>query len=474
MTEDKLITLKQFDDQYQYDPEKHIVYSTKYTKKHILKTNKGYWTLFNKGKQCYCDEDTIKDFIKYPDLRAVDLIPKKSILIDHLDVNFEKLPPMHTRFTLSGKSIKGWTREEINNAMRTKPLVMKEPIAKPVKNSVITNDSSIIKKLDKQKNIVILVHDTYLEPHQEFNNDDYRYLWKHQIRLADGTLKDKDMQSAVLYLSANRIKLNGSKAKVSESLSGIKIIKGFVNYHYSHLLNNLYNMLNDLLDSNHELSMVANKMTHGEDSRYQRQLRFSQRTTHCLIQMIKSKQNERDNVLSYLDAKKAARTHEAVRANKFKINNYHEELNDAKEGLRAKEVSCDKASTDLKNKTNQWNVLRQENAEYKTEIEDKDNEIKSLKAKLDQARNKADQLAKENNVPSDNQTKQITDYLQEYLRNTDEAEQARAKEKAEKYTIKRDDELTKENDRLRAEIANLEKEISTLKAYKLVVKDLIK
>lgn len=166
--EPKIIVLKRFNGEYEYDQANQILYSVKYNKRRVLKkSGKGnkYWYAYYQGKPYSVTSEILDDWIKNPDIRAVDLITKKGIKLDKLDVNFDRLPSIHVRFNAEGKRIKGWTRDEVNAAMRTKPLVIKDPFMQKPKLPVTTptpDDTHIADAFDKQKTLTIVVHSKML------------------------------------------------------------------------------------------------------------------------------------------------------------------------------------------------------------------------------------------------------------------------------------------------------------------------
>ena len=104
--ESKIIVLKRFNGEYEYDQANQILYSVKHNKRRALKKSgkdNKYWYAYYQGKPYPVTSEILEDWIKNPDIRAVDLITKKGIKLDKLDVNFDRLPSIHVRFNAEGK-----------------------------------------------------------------------------------------------------------------------------------------------------------------------------------------------------------------------------------------------------------------------------------------------------------------------------------------------------------------------------------
>lgn len=307
--ESKIIVLKRFNGEYEYDQANQILYSVKYNKRRALKKSgkdNKYWYAYYQGKPYSVTSEILDDWIKNPDIRAVDLITKKGIKLDKLDVNFDRLPTVHVRFNAEGKRIKGWTRDEVNAAMRTKPLVIKDPFMQKPKLQVATptpNDTHIADAFDKQKQL-ILATNKYLKSFDEFGSHDIQYLTKYfDIPF--------DIVKVVTNASIISVIKNIVYAKKTDSL--LLRVNKYIDFHYRVLFDVLYRKLDALLDSNKDLFTNFKDMSRGERIKYEKQNAKYQETTRMLIRLIKARQNDQENAYKFVNKLRKTCQHESVR-----------------------------------------------------------------------------------------------------------------------------------------------------------------
>lgn len=455
--EPEIIVLKRFNGEYEYDQANQILYSVKHNKRRALKkSGKGnkYWYAYYQGKPYSVTSEILDDWIKNPDIRAVDLITKKGIKLDKLDVNFDRLPSIHVRFNAEGKRIKGWTRDEVNAAMRTKPLVIKDPFMQKPKLQVATptpNDTHIADAFDKQKKL-ILATNKYLKDFDEFGSHDMQYLTKHfDIPF--------DIVKVVTNASIISVIKNIVYAKKTDSLL-IRVNK-YIDFHYQVLFDVLYRKLDALLDSNKDLFTNFKDMSRGERIKYEKQNAKYQETTRMLIKLIKARQNDQENAYKFVNKLRKTRQHESVRKMHnaaIKLNNRNSILEMQNKDLLGKNAELTQQNTNLQN-DNQ--ALLTDNHPDAKSVPDNDSKTleqvnKSLVDQLDQAQIQIDKL----NEKCDKLQAKNTD-----LQNSNNNLLA----ENNKY---REHELTRLNQpQDNSEALRLQ---AKLLAYKLVLKDLIK
>lgn len=319
---EKLVKLTQFGSNYEYDTENRVMYSIKGKRKKLKPNGKNHdWFLYYHSKPYRVNADVVDDMIKYQDIRAVDLIPKKAIIIDKLDVNFDKLPNMHVRFDNNGQRRKGWTKEEINNAMRTKPVIIKTNYEKPKSVIHITEDNSIKNLLDKQKNLILITNGRYLRNFFEIDENDYNYLNMHYNNLDFGKpedLKHFDMETVVKNLLISETNAY-DYTKTVPAQSSLTKMQTFIDFHYTRLFGELNSALDQLNASNDELVGQIKLMNRGEIIRYQKQLSKCNQTVQDLLVLIRKMHNVKTNLEKSLRHKSLKRMHEVISHN----NNLH-------------------------------------------------------------------------------------------------------------------------------------------------------
>lgn len=455
--ESKIIVLKRFNGEYEYDQANQILYSVKHNKRRALKkSGKGnkYWYAYYQGKPYPVTSEILEDWIKNPDIRAVDLITKKGIKLDKLDVNFDRLPSIHVRFNAEGKRIKGWTRDEVNAAMRTKPLVIKDPFAQKPKLPVTTptpNDTHIADAFDKQKQL-ILATNKYLKDFDEFGSHDMKYLTKHfDIPF--------DIVKVVTNASIISVIKNIVYAKKTDSL--LLRVNKYIDFHYRVLFDVLYRKLDKLLNSNKDLFTNFKDMSRGEQIKYEKQNAKYQETTRMLIKLIKARQNDQENAYKFVNKLRKTRQHESVRKmhdTAVKLNNRNSILEMQNKDLLNKNAELTQQNTNLQN-DNQ--ALLTDNHPAAKSVPDNDSKTleqvnKSLVDQLDQAQSQIDKLSEK------------CDKLQAKNTNLQNSNNNLLAEnnKYREHELNRLNQLQDNNEALRLQ--------AKLLAYKLVLKDLIK
>lgn len=455
--EPKIIVLKRFNGEYEYDQANQILYSVKYNKRRVLKkSGKGnkYWYAYYQGKPYSVTSEILDDWIKNPDIRAVDLITKKGIKLDKLDVNFDRLPSIHVRFNAEGKRIKGWTRDEVNAAMRTKPLVIKDPFMQKPKLPVTTptpDDTHIADAFDKQKQL-ILATNKYLKDFDEFGSHDMQYLSRHfDIPF--------DIVKVVTNASIISVIKNIVYAKKTDSL--LLRVNKYIDFHYRVLFDVLYRKLDKLLDSNKDLFTNFKDMSRGERIKYEKQNAKYQETTRMLIKLIKARQNDQENAYKFVNKLRKTRQHESVRKMHdaaAKLDNRNSILEMQNKDLLDKNAELTQQNTNLQN-DNQ--ALLTDNHPAAKSVPDNDSKTleevnKSLVDQLDQAQSQIDKL----NEKCDKFQAKNTD-----LQNSNNNLLAE-NNKYRKHELNRLNQPQDNSEALRLQ--------AKLLAYKLVLKDLIK
>lgn len=455
--EPKIIVLKRFNGEYEYDQANQILYSVKYNKRRVLKkSGKGnkYWYAYYQGKPYSVTSEILDDWIKNPDIRAVDLITKKGIKLDKLDVNFDRLPSIHVRFNAEGKRIKGWTRDEVNDAMRTKPLVIKDPFMQKPKLPVATptpNDTHIADAFEKQKQL-ILATNKYLKDFDEFGSHDMQYLSRHfDIPF--------DIVKVVTNASIISVIKNIVYAKKTDSL--LLRVNKYIDFHYQVLFDVLYRKLDKLLDSNKDLFTNFKDMSRGERIKYEKQNAKYQETTRMLIKLIKARQNDQENAYKFVNKLRKTRQHESVRKMHdaaAKLDNRNSILEMQNKDLLDKNAELTQQNTNLQN-DNQ--ALLTDNHPAAKSVPDNDSKTleevnKSLVDQLDQAQSQIDKL----NEKCDKFQAKNTD-----LQNSNNNLLAE-NNKYRKHELNRLNQPQDNSEALRLQ--------AKLLAYKLVLKDLIK
>lgn len=455
--EPKIIVLKRFNGEYEYDQANQILYSVKYNKRRALKkSGKGnkYWYAYYQGKPYSVTSEILDDWIKNPDIRAVDLITKKGIKLDNLDVNFDRLPTVHVRFNAEGKRIKGWTRDEVNAAMRTKPLVIKDPFMQKPKLQVATptpNDTHIADAFDKQKTL-ILATNKYLKDFDEFGSHDMQYLTKHfDIPF--------DIVKVVTNASIISIIKNIVYAKKTDSLL-IRVNK-YIDFHYRVLFDVLYRKLDALLDSNKDLFTNFKDMSRGERIKYEKQNAKYQETTRMLIKLIKARQNDQENAYKFVNKLRKTRQHESVRKMHdaaIKLNNRNSILEMQNKDLLGKNAMLARPNTNLQ--SDNQTLLTDDHPAAKSVPDNNSKTLeqvnKSLVDQLDQAQSQIDKL----NEKCDKLQAKNTD-----LQNSNNNLLAE-NNKYREHELNRLSQSQDTSEALRLQ--------AKLLAYKLVLKDLIK
>lgn len=416
--EPKIVVLKRFNGEYEYDQANQILYSVKYNKRRALKkSGKGnkYWYAYYQGKPYSVTSEILDDWIKNPDIRAVDLITKKGIKLDKLDVNFDRLPSIHVRFNAEGKRIKGWTRDEVNAAMRTKPLVIKDPFVnkKPQTTTPITNDTHIADAFDKQKQL-ILATNKYLKSFDEFGSHDIQYLTKHfDIPF--------DIVKVVTNASIISVIKNIVYAKKTDSLL-IRVNK-YIDFHYRVLFDVLYRKLDKLLDSNEDLFTNFKDMSRGERIKYEKQNAKYQETTRMLIKLIKARQNDQENAYKFVNKLRKTRQHESVRKMHnaaAKLDNRNKILEMQNKDLLGKNAMLTRQNTNLQsdnqalltdnhsdaqNKDNE--TLQQVNKSLINQLDKAQDTINKLNEKCTDLQNSNNNLLAENNKYRQNELNRL-------------------------------------------------------------------
>ena len=455
--EPKIIVLKRFNGEYEYDQANQILYSVKHNKRRVLKKSgkdNKYWYAYYQGKPYSVTSEILDDWIKNPDIRAVDLITKKGIKLDKLDVNFDRLPTIHVRFNAEGKRIKGWTRDEVNAAMRTKPLVIKDPFMQKPKLQVATptpNDTHIADAFDKQKQL-ILATNKYLKDFDEFGSHDMQYLTKHfDIPF--------DIVKVLTNASIISVIKNIVYAKKTDSL--LLRVNKYIDFHYRVLFDVLYRKLDKLLDSNKDLFTNFKDMSRGERIKYEKQNAKYQETTQMLIKLIKARQNDQENAYKFVNKLRKTRQHESVRKMHdaaAKLNNRNSILEMQNKDLLDKNAELTQQNTNLQN-DNQ--ALLTDNHPAAKSVPDNDSKTleqvnKSLVDQLDQAQSQIDKL----NEKCDKLQAKNTD-----LQNSNNNLLAE-NNKYREHELNRLNQPQDNSEALRLQ--------AKLLAYKLVLKDLIK
>lgn len=472
--ESKIIVLKRFNGEYEYDQANQILYSVKHNKRRALKKSgkdNKYWYAYYQGKPYPVTSEILEDWIKNPDIRAVDLITKKGIKLDKLDVNFDRLPSIHVRFNAEGKRIKGWTRDEVNAAMRTKPLVIKDPFMQKPKLQVATptpNDTHITDAFDKQKQL-ILATNKYLKSFDEFGSHDIQYLTKHfDIPF--------DIVKVVTNASIISVIKNIVYAKKTDSLL-IRVNK-YIDFHYRVLFDVLYRKLDALLDSNEDLFTNFKDMSRGERIKYEKQNAKYQETTRMLIKLIKARQNDQENAYKFVNKLRKTRQHESVR----KMHNAVAKLDNRNKilDMQNKDLLSNQKNAD--NKT-----LERMNNTLEAQLDQAHHTIERLDAKCDDLQRVNDRL---NGLDPDNKAMQqsnkaLLDQICQAQRTISDLTEKCDKLQAQNTDLQNsNNNLLAENNKFRTNMLNklnesndnteVTKLQAKLLAYNLVLKDLIK
>lgn len=522
----KLIKLKQFNNKYAYDPADHQLYSL-IGKQKPLSEHKGGYVLRYCGKTISVTIATIEEIIRFPDIKAEDLISKKQIKQAKLNVDFDRLPIAHVRFNAKGKRHKGWTQAEINPALRFRAKVDPEfeseaKITPETSHSDLNSEKEVYigthipdheavdpdlaeapapksKKKDKNSDMLKYVSDyetemkidelldnqkriiedikTDLKSMQWISKDDVDYLAKRGVITIIYPVVEQNNLVQVIKQALQDLCI---PSRITDSK--IRMMSKFAEFHYNWLFNRLNEMQDRLINSDHRIRELLDVMPHGKLIRYQKQaVRFSNELG-IIRKLYLSCLHDQNNTYDYLSVLRRKRSHKI-------ITNKNNDIHAYKESVRKFELIFD-------GKEEYENNLGKELNKAKDTIKQLTDQKSELKDKLvTLADQKSEEMTKINqgsgNTAPD--TIECSDSKSEKsLFSSDDGSDLESGKnfcKNNKYSdmhqqdtndmIVKDNEgfvseLLNKNQKLASEVAFLRNQVAVLKSYKAVVKDLLR
>lgn len=420
----------------------------------------GNYSLRFKGKTTTLTPANIEDLIDHPDLKAEDLISRKAIKQAKLDVDWKKLPDIHIRLNAKGKRHKGWTQAEINEALKFRAKVDPElesevsdsaeasqsdsksdkgmhnstdhsdlnsekevyigthiPDHEPVDPDLAEAPAPKSKKKDKDKNSDMLKHvadhktemkvdelldnqkriiediKTDLKSMQWISKEDVDYLAKRGVVSVTYPVVDQNNLVQVIKQALQDLCI---PSKITDSK--IRIMSNFTEQHYDWLFNQLNEMQDRLINSDHRIREMLDVMPHGQLIRYQKQaVRFSNELG-IIRKLYLSCLHDQNGTYAYLNSLRNKRNHKIITSKNHDIHFQKESIRKLELDYDIREDSdinlgkeLDKANDKIKELTDlnselsaKVKKLSDQNSEYQDQIKELSEQKSGESAKINQ------------------------------------------------------------------------------------------